>query len=415
MRILHVLDHSIPIHSGYSFRTRAILEHQRALGWRTEHVTSTKHTGAASAVETVNGFTFYRTLPRGRLVDRLPVLGQATVVTTLERRLAELVPAIKPDLLHAHSPCLTGLAALRVARRFGLPVVYEVRALWEEGTVVSGRSRRGGLRYRASRALETHVLRRCDAVTTICEGLRRELVSRGINGEKVTVIPNGVDIGRFSFNPPVDAALARQLRLEGKSVLAFAGSFYEYEGLSLLMRALPAILERRPTVRLLLVGGGEQEQALRREAHDRGLDSLVVFAGPVPHDDVDAYYSLSDICVYPRLPSRAMEIVTPLKPLEAMAQGKVVVASDVGGHKELIDDGRTGVLFRAGDAASLADTVLRTLGNTERMHELRQTARRYVERERTWPRLVAGYEAVYANALSSPSHTGIGFRPQHLR
>src|SRR5437588_5107190 len=267
MRILHVLDHSIPIHTGYSLRTRAIVEHQRARGWQTDHVTSIKHTGAERPVETVNGLAFYRTLPGSSRLEHFPVLRQWAVITSLERRLRELVPAIKPDLLHAHSPSLTGIAALRAGRRFGLPVVYEVRALWEENAVVLGTGRRGGLRYRAIRALENHVLRRCGAVTTICEGLRRELVSRGLAYEKVTVIPNGVDVRRFPFNPPVDTTLAHRLGLEGKCVLGFVGSLNTYEGLALLLQALPVIVRSHPNVRLLVVGGGEQEQALRRQTH----------------------------------------------------------------------------------------------------------------------------------------------------
>src|SRR5262249_12240692 len=102
-----------------------------------------------------------------------------------------------------------------------------------------------------------------------------------------------------------------------------------------------------------------------------------------------------DVCVYPRLPSRSMDMVTPLKPLEAMALGKPVVASDVGGHKELIDDGRTGMLFHAGDAASLAKVAVRVIGDSGARAALKQTARHYVETERSWPRLVKGYEAVY--------------------
>ncbi len=399
MKILHILDHSIPLHSGYTFRTRAILEQQHALGWETAHVTSAKHRAGEALEETVDGLHFYRTPPATGPLARLPVLNQAAVVNGLARRLDEVIRREQPDLLHAHSPSLNGLAALRAGRRHGLPVVYECRAFWEDAAVDHGTSREWGLRYRLTRALETHVFRRADAVTTICEGLKGDIVARGISGEKITVIPNAVDLSRFSDSGEADPALAARLGLDEKLVLGFLGSFYAYEGLSLLVEALPAILVRRPEVRLLLVGGGPQEAALKQRVTDLGLEEKVIFTGRVPHDQVSGYYRLVDILVYPRLKMRLTELVTPLKPLEAMAQGKLVLASDVGGHRELIEDGVNGRLFRAGDSTSLAQAVLDMAEDRESWQSLRDNGRRFVESERNWPRSVARYREVYARAL----------------
>ena len=128
MRILHILDHSIPLHSGYTFRTRNILRGQRALGWHTAHVTGLKQGVSDVAEETVDGLHFYRTSPGNNPLYRLPVLDQWEVVTTLARRILEVAAIEKPDILHAHSPALNGLAALRAGRELGLPVVYECRA-----------------------------------------------------------------------------------------------------------------------------------------------------------------------------------------------------------------------------------------------------------------------------------------------
>lgn len=399
MRILHVLDHSIPLHSGYSFRTLAILREQRALGWETLQLTSAKHTAATAPIEEAEGLRFYRTLPTGGLTERLPVLNQLAVIWGLARRLTELVPELKPDLLHAHSPSLTGIAAVRAARRFGIPVVYEVRALWEDGAVDHGTATVGGWRYWVTRALDTWVLRRADAVTTICEGLRSEIVARGIREEKITVIPNAVDPVRFAVGGRADPALARGLGLDGARVLGFIGSFYGYEGLALLLRALPKMLERMPAIRLLLVGGGYEEDALRRQAAEAGISDKVVFAGRVPHERIQDYYNLVDVFVYPRERTRVTELVTPLKPLEAMAQGRTVVASDVGGHRELIREGETGLLFRAGDPDSLADTVLGVLQQPELAAAMRVSARCFVETERTWAASVGRYADVYARLL----------------
>jgi PEP-CTERM/exosortase A-associated glycosyltransferase len=377
----------------------AILREERALGWETLHLTSAKHTAATAAIEEVDGLRFYRTPPTGGLAERLPVLNQLAVIRGLSRRLKQLIPELKPDLLHAHSPSLTGIAAVWAARRFGIPVVYEVRALWEDGAVDHGTATLGGWRYRVTRALETWVLRRADAITTICEGLRREIVARGIAEEKVTVIPNAVDPVRFAVGGQADPALARSLGLDGACVLGFIGSFYGYEGLALLLRALPKMLERMPTIRLLLVGGGHEEDRLRCQAAKAGIAGKVVFAGRVPHERVQDYYNLVDVFVYPRESTRVTELVTPLKPLEAMAQGRAVVASDVGGHRELIREGETGLLFRAGDPDSLADTVLGMLQHPELAAAMRVSARRFVETERTWTASVGRYADVYARLI----------------
>jgi PEP-CTERM/exosortase A-associated glycosyltransferase len=396
VRILHVLDHSIPLHSGYTFRTRAILREQHARGWETVQITGPKHGPSTLAVEDVDGLRFHRTLAAGGPLDTMPVLGQVRVVSALRARLAEVIAASSPDIVHAHSPALNGLAALHAARRAHLPVVYECRAFWEDAAVDLGTSRAGGARYRLTRALESHVFRRADAVTTICEGLRADIAARGIAAEKITVIPNAVDLEHFPYAAPVDPALRERLGLGDGPVLGFIGSFYAYEGLDVLIDALPALCAHDPGLRVLLVGGGNEAKALQARCARLGVADRVIFVGRVPHAEVAAYYSLVDLFVYPRKSMRLTELVTPLKPLEAMAQGKLVIASDVGGHRELVDPGRTGFLFRAGDAQALAAQLIDTLSRRDEWHAVRQRARSFVERERTWAASVARYEAVYA-------------------
>ncbi|HTF19061.1 MAG TPA: TIGR04063 family PEP-CTERM/XrtA system glycosyltransferase, partial [Chryseolinea sp.] len=348
MRILHILDHSIPLHSGYAFRTLAILKHQREMGWETFHLTGPKQGATATNEEQVDGWHFFRTLPPGGILEGIPGLSEIELMGEITYRIEQVVKRLRPHILHAHSPVLNAIPALRVGRRLGIPVVYEVRASWEDAAIDHGTARAGGLRYRLSRALETWALKRVDAVTTICEGLRDEIAARGIASRKITVIPNAVDIEAFGTGGEPDIELRRQLGLDGKTVLGFIGSFYAYEGLALLLCAMPAILAARPTARLLLVGGGRQEAELRHLASELGITGQVVFAGRVPHNTVQRYYNIIDVLVYPRLSTRLTELVTPLKPLEAMAQGRLLIASDVGGHRELIRAGETGILVKAG-------------------------------------------------------------------
>ena len=396
MKILHVLDHSIPLHSGYTFRTAAILREQRRRGWDTAHLTSPKQINCNVSEEVVDGLHFYRTAPLTGIKARLPLFNMIALMNATERRLREVVEREKPDVLHAHSPVLNAIPAIRVGRALNIPVVYEIRAFWEDAAVDHGTSREWGLRYRMSRSLETWAVQKADAVTTICEGLRRDLAARkDVVAEKITVIPNAVDVEKFSVSGVPDAVLKAQLGLAGMRVLGFLGSFYAYEGLNLLLDALPLMVQAAPDVRVLLVGGGPQEDALKAQATRLGIADKVIFSGRVPHDQVQRYYDLVDVLVYPRLSMRLTELVTPLKPLEAMAQGRVLVASDVGGHKELIRDGETGVLFRAGDAADLADKVLGLLNQPARWPQLAANGRHFVETERTWAASVARYDGVY--------------------
>lgn len=400
MRILHILDHSIPLHSGYTFRTLAILTEQRALGWKTAHLTGSKQENCRVLEEDVEGWHFYRTSAAQGLMSKLPVLNQAAVINGLTHRLDEVVRIVKPDILHAHSPVLNALPALRVGRRLGIPVVYEIRAFWEDAAVDHGTNREWGFRYRLTRGLESYALRRVDAITTICEGLRRDILGRGIKPEKVTVIPNAVNIENFSVGQVPDLELGRELGLDGKLLLGFIGSFYAYEGLGILLQALPRMLAENSDIRVLLVGGGPQEKELKSLAARMGVEDKVIFTGRVPHDQVQRYYNLIDILVYPRLRMRLTDLVTPLKPLEAMAQGRLVIASDVGGHRELIEDGKTGILFRAGDPDALALKVLELLSSPDLWPGLRAAARNFVETQRNWSVSVDRYKNVYGALLS---------------
>lgn len=399
LRILHVLDHSLPLHSGYTFRTLAILAQQRALGWETFQLTGPKQNSGDQREECVGDWMFYRTPPASGLSAQLPIVQYRALMKTLATRLAEVVDSVRPDILHAHSPVLNALPTLRVGRAAGIPVVYEVRAFWEDAAVDHGTAREWGPRYRLTRAMETRALQRADAVTTICQGLRRDMLERGIPKNKITIIPNAVDVSEFHFKAPADVALKQQYDLNHGKTLGFVGSFYAYEGLDLLLRAMPQILRAEPQARLMLVGGGPQEDRLKALAVELGMEGVVHFTGRVPHADVGRYYSVMDVMVYPRVSRRLTGLVTPLKPLEAMAMGKLVAASDVGGHRELISDGDNGHLFLAGSVDALAGCLIGLLKSPETWDAVITNGRAFVERERTWKGSVAHYRDVYTRVL----------------
>lgn len=399
LRILHIFDHSLPLHSGYTFRSANILREQRKLGWETFHLTSPKQIHCAVPEEEADGLHFYRSPAPAGLASRLPALNQWALMRATESRLLDLARELRPDVLHAHSPVLNAYPALHVGRKLGVPVVYEIRAFWEDAAVDHGTQKEDGARYRLTRWLETRAVREADQVVTICDGLRRDLAARGIEPGKIHIVPNAVDIAHFSLRQPADSALRESLGLTDCRVIGFLGSFYAYEGLDMLIAALPRILSGDPRARLLLVGGGPQESNLKTQARNLGVADKVVFVGRVPHAEVGRYYDLVDLLAYPRHSMRLTELVTPLKPLEAMAQGHLLIASDVGGHKELIEDGKTGVLFRADDADDLAAKALATLALPDGGAALRANGRRFVETERNWARSIDNYRRIYGNAL----------------
>lgn len=405
-RVLHVLDHSLPMQSGYASRTRALIRAQQAAGLDVRGITGQRHTSAGPSEETVDGIQFHRT--DGRRTGP-PLIRQWLETRAFTRAIDRLCDAWKPDVLHAHSPGICAGAALRVARRRQLPLVYEIRAFWEDSWVGNGGGTERALKYRLSRAHETRMAAEADAVVTICEGLRDDLLARGVSPAKMIVVPNGVDLGLLGRPVPRDRALAARLGLGDGPVVGFIGSFFTYEGLDDLIAGMPELLRRVPTAQLLLVGGGPCETALVSQARSSPAAGAIHVVGRVPHGEVARYYALADVMAYPRKASRLTDLVTPLKPLEAMAQGTLVAASDVGGHRELITAGTTGILFppdRPGEcAAALADLL-----TDRRTWEARRiAARSHVEARHDWAvnvqRYLSLYRALLAQHQAVPAET----------
>ncbi|MEL6540740.1 MAG: TIGR04063 family PEP-CTERM/XrtA system glycosyltransferase [Pseudomonadota bacterium] len=405
-RVLHVLDHSLPIHSGYTFRTRAILKAQEAHGVEVRGITGLRHelelggTSAPGEVEVSDGLTFHRTagMPSG-----LPPFREYGEVTALTTAILTLAKEWRPDIIHAHSPALGGLAALRAARSLGVPMVYEIRAFWEDAAVGNNTGKEGSAKYRLTRALETQVVSQADAVFTICDGLRDDLIARGAQAGKIGVMRNGVDLSLFGAPCPRDTALAAELGIQdGEPVIGYIGSFYDYEGVDDLIAAMPALRTRHPGARLLLVGGGEMDVAwqVATAALPAQHRKAVIFTGRVPHSEVERYYSLIDVLAYPRKASRLTNLVTPLKPLEAMAQRRLVAASDVGGHRELITDGVTGTLFEPDNPAACAAALADLLDNREGWDVMREAGVAHVRERHDWSQNVARYLCVYQRLLA---------------
>tara|TARA_R110002110_G_scaffold415858_2_gene658596 strand:- start:34192 stop:35406 length:1215 start_codon:yes stop_codon:yes gene_type:complete len=401
LKVLHLFDHSIPLQSGYTFRSRAIMLHQMKMGYQVKALTSERHGRSSSEQEVIDDITFYRVEDKKNILKSVPLLNQYYTVYTLRQRLKEVLKKWQPDIIHSHSPLLTAWAALPVAKKFSIPLVYEIRAFWEDAAVDHGTHQHDSLRYKLIKALETKISLAATSVTTICEGLKLDLISRGIPAEKITVIPNAVDLSQFShiaLGMAQDESILEKYDLKNKFIIGFIGSLYSYEGLDTLIKAFPEVKKNIPNAKLLIVGGGPQFQFWKALKENSICREDIIFTGRVPHEQVQKFYQLLNVLVYPRKKLRLTDLVTPLKPLEAMAMGKCVIASDVGGHKELIENGSNGLLF---EAESIDDLTLKILTsqNKETRENLIEKGRRYVESERNWPNSVAKYQAVYSDCL----------------
>ena len=390
---MHVVQYSLPeITSGYTIRTQAIVRQQEALGLHPLVLTSPRH--PAEDFAELDGVPHYRCRTEG--TPRGTWLRDTHRVRSLADRIVELAEQ-RADIqvLHAHSPVLCGMAGLRAARRLGLPLVYEVRGLWEEAMLRGAPWRRFSPRYLLARRLETAVARRAPAVVAISEGLRREFIARGIAAGRVEVVTNGVDPARFAPASPVPG-WRREHGLGPGPLVLYLGALRDYEGADLLLEAFPHIRAQHPDAQLLLVGDGDARDRVAERIRSLGQGALLLAS--VAHDAVEGFYAAADLVVYPRLSTKATELVAPLKPLEAMAMGRAIVASDVGGLRELLTDGESAELFPAGSAAALAAACNRLLGDEQRRQALGRNARRIAVERFDWRRIVARYGEVYRAA-----------------
>ena len=391
---------------GYSQRSRSLISAQKHLGFQPSVLTSPLHQldDPSASEAALDGIQYFRTFAQhgfaARAIrDRWPVLRDLSVVRLLRRRIRSLLDSDSFDLVHAHSPALCGLAALEPARSRGISFVYEIRSFWEDSDLTRDKTLKSSLRYQLSRGLETYVVRRADAIVGIARSILTEVGTRGVPADRLFHIPNGVDVARFVPRSR-DAALARELGIENVPTLGYLGTFFPWEGVSWLVRAVVELRRRGLHFKLLIVGDGADAANIRRAIAETNSSEFVLHLGRVPHDDVERYYSVMDVLVYPRLRTRITELVTPLKPLEAMALGKTILASAVGGHRELIEPEVTGALFDPENVEDFCLQATRLLLDPN-LSCLGEQARKTISKEKDWKLVARGYEHVYDAALQN--------------
>lgn len=401
-RVLHILDRSIPNLSGYSIRSKYIVEFQSKVGLRPIVMTIPKYDREIS-FERINDIEYHRSYVKPKsfekILHKVPFVKEQIMMRQAEKMIEKLVTTNNVDIIHAHSPSLCGLPALKVARRFDIPMVYEVRAFWEDAAVDRKRFTENSVKYKISSKIEQKLFEQADTVVCICEGLRHEIVRRAPK-QKVSVVPNGVDPD-FFVPREKSKALIEKYQTQEKIVIGFIGSFFTFEGLAGLIKSMPLVNKKISDTVLLIVGDGVENQNLKALTEKMGVDGdTVIFTGRVPHEDVQDYYSIMDILVYPRISKRITELVTPLKPLEAMAMEKAVLVSDVGGLRELVIDGQNGVIFKAGDVNDLAEKLIHLAVHQEQCQKIGFQARKDMIEKRDWSVLFQEYRGIYGGLLN---------------
>ena len=393
MRILHVMNDSIPLVGGYTSRSRCIVTHQQRIGMEPFVVTSVRQGPTGRDPEQFDGITYFRTQwPERSFLRKTPLLGLIKELSLFYTRIRKAVAEISPDIIHAHSPVLCAIPALVAARKAGVPLVYEIRAFWEDAAVASGKFTENALKYRLIRMLETVVCRRVDRVVSISRAMKEDLIARGIPENRLFVVPNGVD--GFNLVPKArNRNLATRMGLDGKTVIGYLGTFYDFEGIDDLIRTFAMLNKQKKDVVLLLIGGGEMEQSIQAQATRLGNPNVVLIK-KVPHNTVPDYYALMDMVIYPRKSTRITEMTTPLKPLEAMALGKPVICSAVGGLKELVGPDN-GLFFTPENDQELIHCCKQLMHDPALADRLTALGRKRALEERNWSHIVEKYHSVY--------------------
>jgi glycosyltransferase involved in cell wall biosynthesis len=408
-RVLYFLHNSLPIDSGgYATRSHGLLRGVAEQGYRISGVSRLGYPqdrGVKYAeqrfndVDIVNGIGYFRNQSTEFGMGRQPM------VDYLQRNLLANMPIVRrerPAILHGASNYINGITATFLAKKFNLKSVYEVRGLWE----LTRSSREEGYSesdaFRQYARMEAEVCGNADHVFALTSALKDIMIKRGVDGDKITVLPNGVDVDQFTPLPR-NVALAAKLGLAPDDlVIGYVGSVVDYEGIDDLLRAFRLLLDRGlGRARLLIVGDGAVLDVMRSLAAELDLGDKVIFTGRVPHDQVPDYYSLIDITPFPRKPLPVTEAVSPLKPFEALAMCKCVIASDVAALDEIVIQGQTGLKFAKGSIEALANTLQEVLQNDELRMRLSVEGRAWVIANRDW-RVIARHIADTYARLTEP-------------
>ena len=442
MKILHVLANGPPDVNGYAIRTHGLMKAYSELpNVEVVGLTSPWYPDKDSMAEPIemDGITYSRSLHPSRMEsvkgvsmkwsasrgkERVSVsrgfkskslwkrgtsflfkplrpgwswLEEKIIFKYFTSRIIEVAKEENAELIHAHVPYRVGLPAFRAARKLNLPFVYEMRGMWEESAVASGRWRAGGLAYSRFRRMETKLLKKADSIICISETLRKEAILRGVNPSNIVLVPNAVN----STLEKNESELYREMKekLSGRLVIGYIGSLRKLEGVDLTAGAVSLLKSKGVETNLFVLSSESGQEDLRSYCMELGISDSSFIVGPVPHNQVAPFYDLIDVFVVSRPDLRVTKLVTPLKPFEAMRGGCAVLVSDLPALSEIIDDGITGRLFNPGDVKDLANCLEELCRDGDQRERLGQAAKAWVEKNRTWSSVIHGVPSLYEELI----------------
>ena len=444
MRVLHVLANGPPDVNGYAIRTHGLLKAYSGIpGLEVLGLTSPWYPDRDTMSQPIklDGITYHRCLHPARMKsvkgagmkwtasrgkDRIlgsegfaskPIWRKAVsllfkplrpgwawveeriLFKHFTNRIINVAQDENVQVIHAHVPYRVGVPALRAARKLGLPFVYEMRGMWEESAVASGRWKAGGLAHRRFRRMENKVLTEADRVICISETLRQEAISRGIPKDKISIVPNAVDEEIIGDNSELFSELKE--KLQDKLIVGYIGSLRELEGVDFTAKAVSILNKRGIEANFFVLSSKTGQDDLRAYCQELGIAEQSVIVGPVSHDQVAPFYDLIDVFVVSRPDTRVTRLVTPLKPFEAMRSGRAVVVANLPALAEIVDDGKTGRLYPVGDVNALVEVVEELLGNEEIIEQLGQNAQSWIIANRTWQSVTCNALEVYNKLVNN--------------
>lgn len=402
--VLYLLHNRLPYNSGgYATRSHGILTSINK-NWHIQGISRLGYPHDREGFENesfishhdIDGIRYHALKADGNAFGQIPL---GDYISEYADELKKKCLIEKPAILHAASNYMNGLAAVKVANELGIKSVYEVRGLWEITRISREPEWKNSEYYQMMVNLEAQAAIEADHVFTLTSALKAELVKRGVDESKIDLLPNGVDSSRF-IPKSRNEALSSKLGIANKVVIGFLGSVVQYEGVEYIIQAASILKNRGITnFAVLIVGDGAVLTNIKSITSELGMNEFVTFTGRVPHDEIEDYYSVVDICPLPRKGLPVCEMVSPLKPFEAMAMGKVVVSSDVAALAEIINDQVTGLLHKKDDAEDLADKIGQLITDEELRSRLGKAARKWVVAERDWKVIAKRVDHVYQNLL----------------
>lgn len=439
IRVLHVLANSTPDLNGYAIRTHDLLISQKnAEICEPIGLTSPFYPEREAMQEPANidGITYLRCAAKkpvksvpmkkpskpstGKMIPtfkrifrplkrrlKMPMrfIGEKREMRRFGKHINQVVQENNISLIHAHTPFRVALPALRAARKRGIPFIYEMRGMWEESAVAMGRWTTKSLPYKYYRKQENKVIKSADHIVAIGEQLRLEAIRRGVSESNITMIPNAIGL-QFEQDTRGDkpeslTSLKKRMNLtEGSLVVGYIGSIRKMEGVELTVDAVSILASQGLDVRFLSCSSVANQDQIRERCNSKGIEEISFIEGPFPHEEIQWFYRLIDIFVVSRPDTVVTRIVPPIKPLEAMAMEIPTIVSNLPALQDIIEDGKTGRTFKAGDANSLAEVIAELASDPEVSAELSTRGRNKVLTERTWSKVVEGYRAPYNQLIN---------------